>query len=185
MSSYEELVTLERNLYRYVADNLGSGCEAQTSTAFSIMEICQEAPAPQKSTKLKELMKDDLKKKAEDILEMLTRKGRRQGCCWMSSRAARHHLLKQFVAAQFSTPPVWCNTYPCAHLSSRYNRRPISSVFVSLSGTELKTKAASAEKFQELEVAAEEKERMIKNLLQALEKAEMKIRQKDSDLAYF
>ena len=49
----------------------------------------------------------------------------------------------------------------------------------------MKTKAASAEKFQELEVAAEEKERMIENLLQALEKAEMKIRQKDSDLAYF
>lgn len=58
----------------YVADNLGSGCEAQTSTAFNIMEICQEAPAAQKSTKLKELMKDDLKKEAEDILEMLTRK---------------------------------------------------------------------------------------------------------------
>ena len=87
----------------------------------------------------------------------------------MSSRAARHHLLKQFVAAQFSTPPVWCNTYPCAHLSSRYNTRHISSVFVSLSGTALKTQAASAEKFQELEVAAEEKERMIENLLQALE----------------
>ena len=58
----------------YVADNLGSGCEAQTSTAFNIMEIYQEAPAAQKSTKLKELMKDDLKKEAEDILEMLTRK---------------------------------------------------------------------------------------------------------------
>ena len=57
----------------YVADNLGSGCEAQTSTAFNIMEICQEAPAAQKSTKLKELMQDDLKKEAEDILEMLTR----------------------------------------------------------------------------------------------------------------
>ena len=38
------------------------------------MEIYQEAPAAQKSTKLKELMKDDLKKEAEDILEMLTRK---------------------------------------------------------------------------------------------------------------
>ena len=36
----------------------------------------------------------------------------------------------------------------------------------------MKTKAASAEKFQELEVAAEEK-------------ADMKIRQKDSDLAEF
>ena len=48
----------------------------------------------------------------------------------------------------------------------------------------MKTKAASAEKFQELEVA-EEKERMIENLLQALEKAEMKIRQKDSDLVDF
>ena len=33
-------------------------------------------------------------------------------------------------------------------------------------------------------MAAEEKERMIENLLQALEKAEMKIRQKDSDLAW-
>ena len=70
-------------------------------------------------------------------------------------------------------------------MSSWYNTHPISSVFAFLSGAELKTKAASAEKFQELEVAAEEKERMIKNLLQALEKAEMKIRQKDSDLAYF
>jgi hypothetical protein len=44
-------------------------------------------------------------------------------------------------------------------LSSWYNTHPISSVFAFLSGAELKTKAASAEKFQELEVAAEEKDR--------------------------
>ena len=56
----------------YVADN--QDVRLKQSPAFNITEICQEAPAAQKSTKLKELMKDDLKKEAEDILEMLTRK---------------------------------------------------------------------------------------------------------------
>ena len=65
----------------------------------------------------------------------------------MKQRSLRHRLCEATV------------THPCAHLSSWYITHPISSVFASLFGAELKTKAASAEKFQELEVAAEEKDR--------------------------
>ena len=149
------------------------------------MEICQEAPAAQKSTKLKELMKDDLKKEAEDILEMLTRK-ESSARVLLKEQPCSQAPLAVWSSAVFDTACVRQQLRTHAHICPVGTLHiPISSVFASLFGAELKTKAAWAEKFQELEVAAEEKERMIENLLQALEKAEMKIRQKDSDLADF
>ena len=40
-------------------------------------------------------------------------KSHRQGCSWMNSFAARHHLLKQFESAQSSTPPARTHAHIC------------------------------------------------------------------------
>ena len=167
----QQCLTAAKQSVDIVRKDKQTDVEALSKALEDSSEALKKADEELKRMKLKELIKDDSKKKkeeAEEILEMFTRKESTVRVL-LNSLAARQHSLKQFEA-------------------------------------ELKTKAASAEKLQELEVAVEEKERMIESLLhrmdidreaeakerqvveemkKALEKAEMKIRDKDSDLADF
>ena len=167
----QQCLTAAKQSVDIVRKDKQTDVEALSKALEDSSEALKKADEELKRMKLKELIKDDSKKKkeeAEEILEMFRTKESTVRVL-LNSLAARQHSLKQLEA-------------------------------------ELKTKAASVEKLQELEVAVEEKERMIESLLHrmdidreaeakerqvvsemkaALDKAEMKIKEKDSDLADF
>ena len=167
----QQCLTAAKQSVDIVRKDKQTDVEALSKALEDSSEALKKADEELKRMKLKELIKDDSKKKkeeAEEILEMFKTKESTVRVL-LNSLAARQHSLKQFEA-------------------------------------ELKTRAATAEKLNELEVAVEEKERMIESLLhrmdidreaeakerevvggmkEVLEKAEMKIKEKDSDLADF
>ena len=167
----QQCLTAAKQSVDIVRKDKQSDVEALSKALEDSSEALKKADEELKRMKLKEMIKDDSKKKkeeAQEILEMFNTKESTVRVL-LNSLAARQHSLKQFEA-------------------------------------ELKTKAASVERLHELEVAVEEKEKMIESLLhrmdidreaeakerqvvaelkEALEKAEMKIKDKDGDLADF
>ena len=167
----QQCLTAAKTSVETLRKNNQSDVEALSKALEDSSEALKKADEELKRMKLKEMIKDDSKKKkeeAQEILEMFTTKEAAVRAL-LNSLAAKQHSLKQFEA-------------------------------------ELKTRAGSLEKMQQLEVAVEEKERMIESLLhrmevdreaeakekqvvaemkEALEKAQLKMRDKDSDLADF